>query len=255
MLLSRSRFLILTFFLPFAALIGCSQQNSLRACGSAGYYSDKNTCEGGTGINSCVMTTVSGSSGAGTVCWKMTPTGSSTDTTPGGACSDPWSLGEWTACSGSVTTQTRSVSCKQGCSCAGLSMPAASQSCPTMLFNSVHSTADCQQQAGSSLFTMNSKYYCGIQASQCPAGWTAPKVNNLSYTITQPVMENGFGVYQSGYPISCSYAPISSGYHPTFQAKRDQVTLCSEISVINGSYCTCKTWSTIESTVSKILCY
>jgi hypothetical protein len=255
MLLNKMNALGFSFLLIFASLVGCSQQTSLRACGSAGYFADKNTCEGGSASNPCVMTTVSSSSGSGTVCWKMSASTSSNQTTTlGGGCeSSPWAMGEWSACGGSVTTQTRTVDCKPGCTCSASSKPVTTQACPTMLFNSVHSATDCQQQPGSSLITMNSKYYCGIQASECPAGWIAPKVNNLSYTITQPVFENGFGVY--GASVWCQYYPISSGYHPSFQAMRDQKTICSEISIVNGSYCNCKTWKTIESTVSKILCY
>jgi len=233
----------------------CTERTDLRACSESGYFSDQSSCQGGSASNNCVMTTVPSSTGTNTVCWKTSAstTGGTSDTgTASGARDTPWQVGEWSACTSSTTTQTRTVTCKPGYNCSSSVMPATSQPCPTMLNGGSHSTTDCQQISGS-MVNLSSKNLCSVAGASCPQGWSSFKnSNNISFTGTEEVVDNGFGVYPG--PVSCAYFPISSGWHSPFYAVRDLKTICSFVEIYNTG-CTCRTWKVIESKVTRSLCY
>jgi hypothetical protein len=238
-------------------MLGACTQQSLKTCATSGMFSDETSCKGGAAGSSCVMTTVQASSGASTVCWRMTsPTtvisasGSFSGSTD---CNlNPWNVGSWSTCGTGVKNQTRSVTCKQGCNClaSAVPQPDASQPCPVSLGGNAHTTTECTEQSGQ-LFTLTEDYknYCGFSGESCPSGWSVKKGSNqISYTITEPTTVNGW--------VNCSQTnPITSGYHAYFMNITDAVY--SACVTLNSSTagCSCSKTVAVKSKVTKILCY
>ncbi len=231
-------------------LQACSRISSnANTCGKSGMFGDQAECQASG--NTCNQSVVQGDSG-NVMCWSQSTTSNQTTTNTGSGgldpCSpSPWVLGQWSTCSPSTPTATRTVTCNSSCNCTGSVMPATSQACVADLHTGAHYSTQCTD----GVEIIDGKKVCGFNQSSCPAGWQSLKGSGgIAYTITQKA-----GGYNK---VSCTYNPQVMSYtgeHLVMQATAVETkSICSERNC--GLFTdSCKTNTTLVATVKRVACY
>ena len=178
-------------------------------CESQGAYSAKFSCESAVG-GTCKNVIVSTGS-RDLSCYTA-------DTNNNGQCgADNWQTGEWTPSSCNAgTTQTRSVTCKTGCTC-DTTQPSSSRGCPTTCTDSTWKTTSWSPAAcGPGVSTLT-------RTVSCDAGCTCTATQPSNTTVCKPdLFEN------KHYESECTKYTVST------TTAQGVLTQTGRIEVIDG---------------------